>query len=112
MSNLNTSNYIVERIERIRTAKNISRYRLALTSGLTQSTISNLLNRQNTPSIHTLEKICAGLDMTLAQFFSYDDEYPNLSPEQKNLLDIWASLSEHKRELALAYLSGLMQSSR
>ena len=50
--------------------------------------------------------------MTLAQFFSYDDEYLNLSPEQKNLLDIWASLPEHKRELALAYLSGLMQSSR
>ena len=36
----------------------------------------------------------------------------DLRLEQKNLLDIWASLPEHKRELALAYLSGLMQSSR
>ena len=112
MSNLNTSNYIVERIERIRTAKNISRYRLALTSGLTQSTISNLLNRQNTPSIHTLEKICAGLDMTLAQFFSNDDEYPNLTLEQKNLLNIWSSLPKHKRELASAYLAGLLESTK
>lgn len=112
MINLTTSNYIIERIDLILTEKNLSRYKLAQTSGLSQSSISNLLNRRNTPSIQTLQRICNGLDMTLAQFFSYDDEYPNLTTEQKNLLDIWASLSKHKRELASAYLAGLLESTK
>ena len=50
------SNYIIERIERIRKEKNLSRYRLSQRSEISQSTITNLLNRNNIPSIQTLEK--------------------------------------------------------
>lgn len=105
------SNYITDRIEHLRKVKGISRYRLAQRSDLSQSYISILLNRHNTPSIQSLEKICNGLGITLAQFFSYDDEYPNISNEQKKLLTLWDSLSDHKREIAIAYLTGLSQSS-
>ena len=108
---METQNYVTERIEHLREVKGISRYRLAQRSGLSQSYISTLLNRHTIPSIQTLEKICNGLDITLAQFFSYDDEYPNISTEQKKLLNLWNSLSDHKREIAIAYLTGLNQSS-
>lgn len=106
-----TSNYVTERIEHLRKVRGISRYRLAQRSGLSQSYISTLFNRPTTPSIQTLQKICDGLDITLAQFFSYEDEYPNISTEQKKLLTLWNSLSDHKREIAIAYLTGLSQSS-
>lgn len=112
MSILVTNNYIIERIERILEDKKISRYRLALNSGIPQSSITNLLNRKNVPTIATLEKICKGMDMTLSQFFAYDDECLNLSPRQKEVLDIWNSLPDDKKDLAIAYLSGLAQSSR
>ena len=73
---MSAENYIIDRIEQLCEQKQMSRYRLAQKSGISQSSISTLLNRQSVPTIQTLEKICKGLDMTLAQFFSEDDELP------------------------------------
>lgn len=70
---MSTENYIIDRIEQLCEQKQMSRYRLAQKSGISQSSISTLLNRQSVPTIQTLEKICKGLDMTLAQFFSEDE---------------------------------------
>lgn len=101
-------NYIIERVERIREDKKLSRYRMSKQAGLSQSSISNLLNRKNTPSIATLEKICNGLNITLAQFFSYDEEYPNLSDEQKAWLDMHNQLTEEERLRVEAYIQGIL----
>lgn len=107
-----SDNYIIERIEKIQKAKKISRYRLAIDSGISQSSVTNLLNRKNVPTITTLEKLCTGLGITLSQFFAYDDESINLSPRQKELLDLWNSLPKNEQDLAIAYIMGLAQSSR
>ena len=47
-----------------------SEYRLAIESELSQSTVANIFNRSTTPSVATLECICAGLGITLSQFFA------------------------------------------
>lgn len=57
------------RIRNIMHERNISEYRLAKLSGLSQSTISNIFVRNTAPTIPTIEAICAGLGITLAQFF-------------------------------------------
>ena len=80
-----TENYIIERIEQLCEQKHISRYRLAQRSGIAQSSLSTLLNRKSVPTFQTLEKICEGFDISLAQFFSEDDEFPNLTEEQKEM---------------------------
>ena len=87
----------------------MSRYRLAQKSGISQSSISTLLNRQSVPTIQTLEKICKGLDMTLAQFFSEDDELPNLTEEQKRLLTTWNAMNEQEKALVEAYMQGIIR---
>nr|DAY07089.1 MAG TPA: Cro/C1-type HTH DNA-binding domain protein [Caudoviricetes sp.] len=87
----------------------MSRYRLAQKSGISQSSISTLLNRQSVPTIQTLEKICKGLDMTLAQFFSEDDELPNLTEEQKRLLTTWNAMNEQEKALVEAYMQGIVR---
>jgi len=87
----------------------MSRYRLAHKSGISQSSISTLLNRQSVPTIQTLEKICKGLDMTLAQFFSEDDELPNLTEEQKRLLTTWNAMNEQEKALVEAYMQGIVR---
>ncbi|WP_270228510.1 helix-turn-helix domain-containing protein [Clostridium fessum] len=89
--------------------KQMSRYRLAQKSGISQSSISTLLNRQSVPTIQTLEKICKGLDMTLAQFFSEDDELPNLTEEQKRLLTTWNAMNEQEKALVEAYMQGIVR---
>lgn len=106
---MSVENYIIDRIEQLCEQKQMSRYRLAQKSGISQSSISTLLNRQSVPTIQTLEKICKGLDMTLAQFFSEDDELPNLTEEQKRLLTTWNAMNEQEKALVEAYMQGIVR---
>ena len=103
-------NYIIDRIEKLCEEKQISRYRLAQKAGIAQSSISTLLNRKSIPTIQTLEKICMGLDITLAQFFAGDNMMPDLTEEQKELLAIWTDMDEQGRALAKAYMKGIIRS--
>ena len=83
----------------------MSQYELAKRAGMTQSSISTLLNEGTVPKISTLEKICKGFGITLAQFFTLDDNYPDLSEEQKKVLNIWETLSV-KEKIAIEKIVG------
>ena len=90
-----------ERIKALMKTKNMTDYRLAKLSGLSQSTISNLFNRNNAPTIPTLEAICNGLGISMAQFFS-DSESESLTyltAEQKELFDEWLALSAEQKDI-------------
>lgn len=50
--------------------RNISINKLCIMSGVTQSTVNNILSRENTsPTILTIKRLCDGADMTLVEFF-------------------------------------------
>lgn len=102
-----TNEYIINRIENLCEKKGLTHYRLALSSGIAQSSVSSMMNGKSTPSIFSLEKICRGLDITLAQFFAGEEAMPDFTPMQEELLDGFNSLSNRKKELLLAYLKGL-----
>lgn len=104
---MQTENYIIERIEKLCEMRKMSRYRLAQKSGISQSSISNLLNRRNVPSIQTLEKLCNGLDITLAQFFAMDGRRPDLTEEQEKVLDTWAKLTREQKIRVESYIHGM-----
>ena len=103
-------NYIIDKIEKLCEEKQISRYRLAQRAGIAQSSISTLLNRKSMPTIQTLEKICIGLDITLAQFFAGDNTTPDLTEEQKELLEMCNDMDEQGKALAKAYMKGIIRS--
>ena len=71
----------------------MSQYELAKRAGMTQSSVSTLLNKGNVPRITNTEKVCQGFGITLAQFFAEDEEYPDLSEEQLKVLNTWQKLS-------------------
>ena len=73
------------RIKQLMQEKNMTEYRLAKLSGLSQSTISNIFLRNTAPTIPTIEAICGGLGISMAQFFSEDgcEEAVYLTEEQK-----------------------------
>ena len=83
---------VKDRIRRILNERSWSEYRLAIESGLSQSTVANIFNRNTSPSIVTLEAICRGFGITLAQFFS-DDGSVVLTPEQQKMFNAWVILS-------------------
>ncbi|MBQ3587905.1 MAG: helix-turn-helix transcriptional regulator [Oscillospiraceae bacterium] len=89
-----------ERIKYFLKEKNISEYKLAKLSGLSQSTISNIFIRNTSPTIPTVEAICKGLDISLAQFFSEEnEECVYLSDEQKQLFDSWIILTKEQKSV-------------
>ncbi len=96
-----------QRIRELMAQRQWSEYRLAIASGLSQSTIANIFSRNTTPSITTLESICSAFGITLAQFFS-DGEMVELTPEQREMFSAWSSLSTHQKE-ALSHLIQVMK---
>lgn len=66
-----------------------------------------MLRKTNVPSIPSLMKICDGLGITLAQFFSVEDEFAKLTDDQKVCLSSWKQLDSTSKALALAYMQGL-----
>ena len=88
---------ILGRIEQERLARGWSEYTLAENSGLTQSTISTWRRRNLQPNVASIEKVCSGLGISLSQFFQQEDAV-YLTPDQKDLLDLWSKLSPVQRD--------------
>jgi transcriptional regulator with XRE-family HTH domain len=64
---------IGKRVYNLRLLKDMSGNQLAMTSGISQSTISQIEADVKSPTIPTLEKLCYALDMSLGEFFSDKD---------------------------------------
>ena len=94
---------IHEKLRTLIKVRGWSEYRLAKEAGLSESTIANVFRRNANPSIPTLEAICAGMGITLSQFFA-ENEMVELSPELKELFDYWASLTIEQKQAILQML--------
>ena len=77
-----------------------TRYRLSKESNLPESTLSNIFHRGTIPTISTLEVICKTMNITLAEFFS-DDEQVIMTPQLKEFYEEWLTLTPEKRAHSL-----------
>lgn len=99
---------VIERIKALSASRGWTNYRLAKESGITYSTLCTMLNKAYAPSISTLIKICNGFGITLAQFFDEDFANAAVTPEQREHLQLWDSLTEENRTAAEKYLRYLL----
>ena len=99
---------ILGRIDRERLSRGWTEYALAENSGLTQSTISTWRRKQLQPNVASIEKICDGLGITLAEFFS-DSESTYLTEEQKKTLALLGKLSPKQRTAVLEMLKSFVE---
>lgn len=61
------------RILELCTQNNISLNKLANMSGITQSTLNNIISgRNNSTTVATIQKICDGLNISVVYFFNSD----------------------------------------
>ena len=91
---------IVDVNERIRVLMNErgwTPYRLAKESGLSDGTVGNIFRRNTVPSMATLQAICRGLKISLAQFFAEED-IVEMTPELKELFDDWVNLTAEQKD--------------
>lgn len=70
-----------KRIKQLMEERGWTDYRLAKESGLSHSTVTNMFNRNNAPTLPTLEAVCRAFGITLAQFFSEGNEPNSLTEE-------------------------------
>jgi transcriptional regulator with XRE-family HTH domain len=68
------SDVIIKRILELCNERNITVNKLATLSGITQSTLENLvLGKTKNPKLKTLHKISAGLSMTISEFLDFPE---------------------------------------
>ena len=67
---MNVGQAVRERIAELCEEKHITINKLANISGITQSTLNNIISgRNNSTTISTIQKICDGLEITVTDFF-------------------------------------------
>lgn len=85
---------VVHRLNELRLERNMSVYRLAELSGINQSTLANSFSRGTVPSVANLQKICETLGISMAQFFTENEEPVLLAPDEVLLIKNYRRLPE------------------
>ena len=76
-------NAVQKRILELCYERNITINKLATISGVTQSTLNNIISgRNNSTTVSTIQKLCDGLEITIDEFFN-SDIFHNVEPEVK-----------------------------
>ena len=73
---------IINRINELCEERGISKYRLSQLTGISQSAFSKMNRQQSSLTIENVKRICDALGISLAQFFSDDQNYPDLTEDQ------------------------------
>ena len=97
---------VLKKINKMRLERNWSIYRLSVKSGISQSTLTNMFNRETLPSITTLECICNAFGVTMSDFFAEDMVSDSQNSEQE-LLTLYRALSEKTKKSVISLLSAI-----
>jgi transcriptional regulator with XRE-family HTH domain len=92
---------VLRRIRELQKMRGWSNYRLAKESGVSEGSLNNLFRLKNSPTIPTLEALCKGMNITLAQFFAESGEAASLTPAQAEMLDGWNKLTKEQQRALL-----------
>ena len=95
-----------KRIRELMEERGWTDYRLAKEANLSHSTVTNMFNRNNAPTLQTLEAVCQAFGITLAQFFANEDEM-TLTEEQQMLFAKWSTLTERQKQILLELMDAI-----
>lgn len=96
---------IGKRLKKYRNQLNLSQKRLSMYTGISQSFISSIESNKQSPTITTLERICDTLGITIAEFFSKQEN--DVPASLKPLLDNARYLNPDQRESLSIFLKSL-----
>ena len=103
-----------ERIKKICETKKInSMYELSKLSGVPQSTLATIMAGKTSPRVDTIEQICAGIGITLSDFFNEDEKSDfiyevinhantmTLNEDQKAALEMYKNMASGEQQKRL-----------
>ena len=95
-----------KRIRELMEERNWTDYRLAKEANLSHSTVTNMFNRNNAPTLPTLEAVCRAFGITLALFFAEGEE-SRLTEEQQKLFSKWSTLTDRQKQILLELMDAI-----
>lgn len=99
---------ILEKIDEEMQKRSMSDYRLAKESLLPLTTISNMRRRHTIPSVVTLDYICRGLGISMAEFFRRPDEvWMDVTEKQRITMDYYVLMNDQQQELLLRLVKSM-----
>lgn len=87
---------VLDAIVEYRDARGWTEHELAKRSGIPQSTISSWYRTNSRPSMKSLQKLCDVFGITLSQLIGEEEEI-TLTPQQKELLRLWAKFTPEQQ---------------
>ena len=89
---------IIKRIDELRIERGWTVYKLSLESGVSQSTLATIQQRNTPPKIEILQNLCEAFGITLSQFFLEDENIEVLTEKEKELITAYRRLPESKQK--------------
>ena len=89
-------NFVTQKINRMRSERGWTAYKLSQESGLPAPTIRQWFKTDVFPTIPILLQICEAFGITLADFFA-EDERVEVTSEVKKLYSDWCCLSSDEK---------------
>ena len=99
---------VLARVKQLMHEKNWSYYKLAKECGIPEATAYNMEMRNTVPSVPTLEAICRGMGITLAQFFA-EGNMVEMTPDLEELFTVWVDLSPKAKKSVLELIKTLKE---
>ena len=100
-------NKTLVKIKELLTERNWSMYKLAKEADIPYSSLNALFQKNNQPTLSTLEKICTGFHISMFEFFSdyppYREEFSTLNEPEKELIKIYKELNHSDKKLLLQF---------
>ena len=90
---------VLKKINKLRLERDWSIYRLSVESGIPQSTLTNMFNRETLPSITTLELICHAFGISMADFFSEPSTPDQRTFDSAELLQVFQALDDDSKQI-------------
>jgi transcriptional regulator with XRE-family HTH domain len=98
---------ILSRINELLNERGWSKYRLAKEADISEGSLNNMFRQNSLPTIPTLEALCKGFGITLAQFFTQSGEPIVLTDEQEQMLVLWNTMTKDQKKAILALFKSM-----
>ncbi len=98
---------IVDRIDKLRIAQGLSINALAMKSGISANTFQYIYKRKSFPNIQTILNICDVFEISLGEFFLYDDSQNNLSIDEIEFIKLFQDISFSSKKALLEIMKVL-----
>jgi transcriptional regulator with XRE-family HTH domain len=92
---------LARRVTSLRLRSGMTQEELAEASGLTVEAVSRIERSERAPRLGTLEKLAAGLELTLSELFDFDERAPHRAyrPDVRRIAELLADQPRPKLRL-------------